>query len=650
LVDGLNEGDIVDITVTAVDLNGCLNPVQAEVCTAQDCPTFVIDVTASELAVCFMPGISIQLSQVTTLDGNPANGVGMWEGDLGLDPDTGEFIPQDVGTYVLTYSFEQDGTSCPGNESITIDVLESPESAYTQDFEQICIEDEVTFTLDGVYNPAYNYTWGSTFPDDDYDLIDNGDGTFTVQFYDEGTGEFTLLTSVAGCESPETTTSVEVGLVPELPVITCTEDLSYILFEWNDVPCVENYLIYINDDFVGMQDETEYELTGLDPNETIDIRVEIESNCLCEFPDSVSETCTAQDCADAVITIDQSVPQEYCSSELPVFTITAEVEGVDIDNTGTFTWSGVGVDENGNIDFSGLVPGFHTLVVEYFEDDCSYNESITFEVFADPILSVQTINAPCPGALGMVEVTGDGNGPFEFNTTGNSLQSGSNELQAGNYDVIITDANGCEIESSFTIGVDAEPSDDLVVSNDFINLGEEVNVNYSIVDQALENVIWTVNGEEVADFDCENEDCFNLNYAPTEGGSYEVCTYAYYDGANCELVECRTFNVLEVKFNSYYIPNVITPDNETDPLNTALTIFVEGDAVTIHSVGIYDRWGNRLYHNDEEMTVNGDEQAILWDGRFEEDGDYIAGVYVYLIETEINGIKEWDTNDITVVR
>ena len=636
----------------AIDVNGCSNPIALQTCIAQDCPAFDIEITATDTLVCWDPvnGIVIQLDQTTLLDGVDAVGTGEWGGSDLLDPVTGAFIPDGPDTYVLSYVFAQDGTACPGSESITINILESPASDFVQDFEEICIDSEVTFALDANYNAAYTYTWTSEFPDAAYDLIDNGDGTFTVQFFEEGEGDFSLITSVAGCESPETTVSVEVGLVPELPIINCTEDLGYILFEWTEVDCALEYIVFIDGESQGTQSNTDFELINLAPNQNVDIEIEIISDCLCDFPTTVSASCTAQDCEDADLTFDASVVTSYCLSSLPVFTFTAEVDGVEINNSGTFTWSGDGVDADGNVDFTGFMPGLYNISVDYEEDDCLYSNSITLEVLPNPEIIIETFNAPCPGAQGEVMINGDGNGPFTILAENETLTSGSNMLQAGSYEVMITDVNGCETIVSFTIGTDAEPVDNLNVPVTGVLKDSMAVLTYTTAQENIENIIWTINGELVADLDCATSDCFNLSYAPPAEGEYEVCTYAYYDGAACELIECRTFNAIEIKFNSFYIPNVITPDNDTDPINKALTIFVEGETVIVKSVGIYDRWGNRVFYNEEEMTVDGDQEAILWDGRFEQGRDFTAGVYVYLLEAEIDGFTEWVTDDITVVR
>jgi len=648
-VDGLSEGDEVEMIVTAIDMNGCSNPVASELCIAQDCPDFEVLITASETLLCFDPnGVTIQLDQTTSLQGALAIGTGEWSGSDLLDPITGEFTPDEAGVYVLSYVFTEDGTACPASESITIEILESPESEFTQDLEEICIEDVVTFTLEDDYNASYTYTWTSDFDESQYNLEDNEDGTFTLEFFEEGSGDFSLIVSVAGCESPETTASVEVGLVPELPVITCQEDLGYILFEWNEVDCIADYIVRIDGVVEPNQPGSQFELDNLGSNQQVEIEIEFISDCLCDFPSVVSATCTAQDCEAADITFDASVATTYCVSELTSFTYSAMITGPDIDNTGVFTWSGDGVDADGNVDFTGFAPGSYTISVTYLEDDCSYTDAQQFDILDNPEIIFDSVNAPCPGALGEVSINAEGSGPFDIVADGNVLESGLNQLQTGNYSVMITDSNGCVTEDSFSIGTDAEPSDDLLGPT-VINMDSTGVFTYSADVPNIENITWTVNGEIVQELTCDDGTCDQLSFTSPAGGTYEVCAYAYYDGAVCELIECRTFTSNELFVNSVYIPNVITPDNDLDPLNKTLTMFVHGQSVQVNSVGIFDRWGNRVYFNEEEVIVNSGESTVLWDGTFEGQ-DFIAGVYVYLIDTEVDGIQEWVTDDITIVR
>lgn len=658
-VDGLSEGDIVDLTVTAIDTNGCMNDVQLAQCEAQQCPSFDIQLNASELVTCWDPinGISIQLDQITLdEDGNTPVGTGEWGGSPFIDPITGEFVPDgpSADPFILNYTFAQDVTSCPGNATIEISILDTPDSEFAQNLEELCISQELTFTLASNYNPAITYEWTTDYDANSYELIDNGDGTFTVQFFAQGTGDFTLVTSAGDCESMPTTLGVVVEDLPTLPTISCEEDLSYLLFDWEDVDCVDSYIVYLDGESIGSQTDSELELTGLDPNQTVEIEVEIVSDCLCEFPNTIMQICTAQDCEDAEITFDGNIATEYCMSSLPSFTYTADVAGIEIDNSGTFSWSGDGVDASGNVDFTGYEAGIYTINVEYEEDDCFYNNSIDIEILESPEIVLETFNAPCPGALGEVMLNGLGNGPFSFETEEGILAPGSNDLVAGTYNVTITDSNNCISEASFTIGTNVEPVDELSASTGLIYISENnentVDFDYTVNIENVELITWTINGEIVLIQDCNLESCGNFSYEATETGSYEICAFANYDGANCELVECRALEVDRIIVPGVYIPNVITPENEEDPVNSTLNMYVHGEAVTVLSIGIYDRWGNRVYFDDEEKFVDDGESIILWDAEFPQGIEFNSGVYVYSILTDVDGIKEYMTDDITIVR
>ena len=659
MIDGLTEGDIVDIVVTAIDLNGCNNPIATAQCEAQECPAFDIQLSASELVTCWDPanGISIQLSQTTLdADGNVPAGTGEWGGSPFVDPITGEFVPDGPSPdpFVLSYSFFQDVTNCPGNNTISISILETPTSEFTQDFEEVCIDQDVTFTLDANYNPNIIYDWSnSSFDVNSYEILDNLDGTFTVQFFEEGSGDFTLVTFAGNCESTSTTVSVNVESVPELPVFElCQEDLSYIFFDWNDVACADSYIIYLDGVNIGSQTESELELEDLDPNQVVELEVEIVSSCLCDFPSIIMQTCSAQDCEFGELNFDSDAVTEYCTSDLTDFTIGVEATGAEIDGSGTYTWSGDGVDADGNIDLSGFDPGVFTINVEYEEDDCFYNNSIQITVNSNPEIVIETSNAPCPGSPGEVMINGVGNGPFSFSTDTETLESGMNVLIAGDYTVTITDANNCSYVETFTIGTNDTPTDDLVSSDpdNYVLINESVDYTYTASIDNIETVIWTVNGEEELVADCSQGDCMNFTFLEELTGIYEICAFASYDGGQCELIECREIEVDKFVVPGVYIPNVIKPGSEDDPSNQSLNMYVHGKTIKVLSIGIYDRWGNRVYLNEEDVLVEDGQSIELWDGNFEQGSELLSGVYVYSIEMEIDGNIEYETDDITILR
>ncbi|MBE2208982.1 MAG: SprB repeat-containing protein, partial [Saprospiraceae bacterium] len=75
------------------------------------------------------------------------------------------------------------------------------------------------------------------------------------------------------------------------------------------------------------------------------------------------------------------------------------------------------------------------------------------------IETVQQLNSLCANGAGLIEIAVTGAGPFNYAwTNGVSTGPRAQNLNAGNYTVTVTDANGCTATRSFTIGLEPGPA------------------------------------------------------------------------------------------------------------------------------------------------------------------------------------------------
>jgi len=91
---------------------------------------------------------------------------------------------------------------------------------------------------------------------------------------------------------------------------------------------------------------------------------------------------------------------------------------------------------------------------------------------------------------------------------------------------------------------------------------------------------------------------------------------------------------------SFYMPNVIAPNN---PPNDQLAI-ISDEQLQLRTFAVYDRWGNEVFAESNISTT----ESIGWDGRYQ-NGDVRSGVYVYLLEFDIDGEILAATGDVLVV-
>ena len=647
-VDNIDEGDMVEVILTAFDAFGCNDVISSVICIAQDCPDFEIDISASSTVECWNPsGLSISLAQMTFDEsGNIANGSGEWIGN-GVDPVTGLFIPNGPGQFNILYRFEDDASDCTATEEIQIQILDEPSSDFSVSQEILCVTEDLILTYNGDYDPAIEFNWSSSLDASDYTIIDNQDGTFVFQFNNAVSGTVSLETVVGSCFSDLTSQSFTIEDLPELPVITCETSLSTVLFSWDDVPCASGYIISINGQAMPQTQNTSILIEDLDESEMVNIELEVISSCPCDFPNTLIENCSAQACEPATISYQPGVDQSFCETEIPApFLLIANVSGVDIDGSGSFQWLGNGVDENGLLDFTGFNPGVYTIDVTYVEGGCSYMSSIDFEIFEEPNIDITVTDAPCPeNPVGMADFSVTGSGPFALSISNESIVEGSNELMAGTYLVSVEDAMGCIVTEEFEIGINSQPFSNLDGPG-FIKVDDAGQFSYTIGANPS-SVSWSLNGEVYEEVDCLLEDCNGLELVPELAGEYELCVTAFY-GQDCSVTDCRTFLVANIAISNIYIPNVFNPDSESMD-NQGLNLFVTGAEVIIEEVNIFDRWGSIIYNNEEPLTVGSGNYGTIWDGNFG-DKEFMTGVYVYLVKISIDGQEEILSGDISVIK
>jgi hypothetical protein len=127
--------------------------------------------------------------------------------------------------------------------------------------------------------------------------------------------------------------------------------------------------------------------------------------------------------------------------------------------TGPYTYSFNGSGFTSTTSYPGLAAGGYSIIVRD-ANGCEYTANVTLTDQAGPTALVTTIvDATCDGAstgsITLGAVTG-GTGPYTYSFNGSGFTSTTSYtgLAAGNYSIIVRDANGCEYTTTATI---AEP-------------------------------------------------------------------------------------------------------------------------------------------------------------------------------------------------
>ncbi len=127
--------------------------------------------------------------------------------------------------------------------------------------------------------------------------------------------------------------------------------------------------------------------------------------------------------------------------------------------------------------------------------------------------------------------------------------------------------------------------------------------------------------------------CPNSQFFTKQSGVYQIQAVSEYG--------CRATDDVNIEITneySVYIPNIFTPN--FDGLND--TFLVYGIGISEIQVTIFDRWGEQIYHDDNQTTG--------WDGTYK---DVLSknDVYSYLVKyTALDGKKHTKTGHVTLLK
>ncbi|MEL7376359.1 MAG: gliding motility-associated C-terminal domain-containing protein, partial [Bacteroidota bacterium] len=262
-----------------------------------------------------------------------------------------------------------------------------------------------------------------------------------------------------------------------------------------------------------------------------------------------------------------------------------------------------------------------------------------------PIPQVDLSNISCfsdqDGAIQIVDVSG-GTPPFTYTLNGQATDNSGlfPGLQAGEYELRVTGANGCFSELFLDITEPDELGVSLSVSadpDDEIEQGDQVVVTARISGgNAIDTLIW-------------EPDSLNTNAG--EGNSITFIadettqiTLTVVDELGCR----ATDNLLVVvrKNRPIFIPSGISPNG--DNINDQFLIYADGAQVEeIESFLIFNRWGESIFEN---YNFQPNDPAQGWDGTHR--GETLnPAVFVYqAIVRFTDGETILYKGDVTLVR
>ncbi len=492
MVSGLTNGEEVIIEVTAFGNNACGPTTVQASCAADNCPA--IDVMIEHVdAICLTP-TSLPFNLMATTSGGTNTGNMTWNGNGIINSSTGLFDPNaaGVGIHDITLGYEE--SNCFYVDVVTIQIFETPTADFSVD-DLICVNDNSTITYLGNANSNASYFWsfdGGTI------ISGNDSGPYEINWPAADNYNITLTVEANGCQSNVFSQNIQVDELLESPTISCESTTQNIIFSWNDVVGSNSYVVNELSGINGVQNGNSIVYENLNPGQEISIEVTAIGNTVCG--DAVStETCFTDDCPIIDITIPSvdDICLSNLSTEIPLQVIVSGTNG-----SGVGSWSGVGIVDD-IFDPSLAGEGQHELTYSFTESLCDFSQSITVNVFSQPIAEAGD-NKHLDCEVNSVVLEGNNSvvyGDFNWSTNTGNFVNGLNTLTPE------VDAPGVYylfIENSGCTSIDS-----VLVTQ---------NINAPIADAGLQQVITC------------NQTCVNLGGSNTSQGNNFIYSWSGTNG------------------------------------------------------------------------------------------------------------------------
>ncbi len=445
-VIGLNTNQSVTIEVIAVGASACGNSSIEATCQSNNCPPVSVEI-ASVDSICLENTLSA-FDLTATITGGNNTGTSTWSGNGITDASLGTFDPvvAGVGNHNITFTYNQD--SCDFIDILVIEIFEIPTSTFMVN-DTICVNATSTITYTGSATPSANYTWDfgtGTI------ISGSGVGPYEIEWANSGTYNITLTVEENGCTSDVSTEVVQVDAILDQPSISCSSTTNSVTFSWANITGADNYQVVELMGTGGVQNGNTYTFSNLNTGESVSIEVIASGSSVCGTSVN-SVLCSADLCPTIDLQI-TPIANICLEPTTPIISLEVIINGSD--NSGTGSWSGVGVVNN-DFDPNLAGEGMHTVYYSFDEQQCNFIDSIVIEIYLQPI-AIAGDNQHLDCATTMINLDGNNSSSFGLPTwttnTGNII-TGTNTLNPeinapGTYYLSIENS-GCSAEDSLVV-------------------------------------------------------------------------------------------------------------------------------------------------------------------------------------------------------
>lgn len=271
----------------------------------------------------------------------------------------------------------------------------------------------------------------------------------------------------------------------------------------------------------------------------------------------------------------------------------------------SYAWS----NAQSSVAIGALHAGSYSLTVTDAAN-CSVSDSATL---VEPAIIDVTTNANAAKCFNtasgsvVTNITG-GTAPYTFLLNGAAQDSGTFAgLLPGNYLVLVTDVNGCQGNSNFTVATPGQISVSVVSAEQVILTGMETQLTAIATTDSTTQILhyfWEPDTSAFDFRDCvDPTNCNKPFVAPRTTTTFLVTVMS---SDSCYASDTVTVQVLRQP--SAFIPTAFSPNN--DGLNDRFEFDILG--ATNIDIVIFNRWGSKVYSNpSQENKITGRNG---WDG------------------------------------
>ncbi len=200
------------------------------------------------------------------------------------------------------------------------------------------------------------------------------------------------------------------------------------------------------------------------------------------------------------------------------------------------------------------------------------------------------------------------------------------------YEVFITDSVGCSLDTIVYLDVPEEWIFDL--GDDILaNLGDEIKIEFSS-NRNIQSITW----RNIDTTECNS--CTSLKTIAIDPATVFV---EVLDENGCTAKD--NINIRIRKDYDVFCPNAFSPDG--DGQNDAFTIYVGKDVKTIHTLQVFDRWGQSVFKKNN-LPLNDPNEG--WKGAIK-NVPASTGIYIYYADVEfVDGHRKIFKGDVLLTR